>query len=844
MLLRLLKIPALTALIGLGCLGAEAAGDVSRPGFVTSRHVYPRGSECLLVFRAADAAAVRFDVSGWLPQTVSGRDGTYEYRIDTGQLRAGDYDVRAGCVRQGDVSETVVFPLTVGQPHNRERMQVWWMGGRGEDLDLVRARGFTGGLLPCIKAPIDAGTSLPDTLRVKQLLDRAACVDFSMGLYVYPLLSEQLTLREGAWGTLSNGKRAARVYPLAPPVREFARSTIESCMREFGEYPALRHVLMCSEYQTPKAHHPEAIRLAQQEMGLAEADNPLGFDLTRRRAVQSQNAEECADGLIPDGYPPYRFEKWWWERGHGTNAVNADMAPLVKAIRPDIVTWHEPYRSAPVRKSHTGLDMVVTWTYGHPDLRRLCYTTYLQAAARPEQQLVGHDISLFVYGRFAAPLVDATADSTHDSPGRDPFFTAGPDYAREATWLVFSQRPDVLMYYAATSLHFAKSTLDPRISSPETLDAIGETCRVLVEPYGPAVLDCVLVKPEVAVLASAAGAWFPAGKRPPGYRNELTVPFATLLLRNHVPFDVLLDDDVIEGRIDDYDVLVLPFSPTLTLALAERIRDFITRGGKVIANAPFRATLPGAIVTDYDLSCCYRVSGTRRGDMLTYGEYQRIMEQYAEQLRPHLTSVRRRASASTPRVVANSLDGGDVHYHFFVNDERVFGPRFGMHKLRPELGAPLTATLSVALDGRPVLYDVLRHKAVAYETHDGTAEFEATLPAARGMLVAALPEPIAAVRVSAPADACLGVPVTMRLEVLGESGRPFAASLPLRVDVVDPLGRRSEWCRYTTTRRGRRGTAQFVWTPAVNDVPGEWTVSVSDLVAGKRATVTLCVERR
>ncbi len=157
------------------------------------------------------------------------------------------------------------------------------------------------------------------------------------------------------------------------------------------------------------------------------------------------------DGLIADDHPVYRFLKWWWERGHGTSVLNAEMARVIKAGKPDVMVWHDPYRLAPVHHSHEGLDAISTWTYGHPDIRRLAYTTVLQAAAKPSGQKVMQNITLFLYGRYVIPLGRASSQPLADRAGRDPFFTAGPDYAREATWLVMSQRPDVLCYYAAGS---------------------------------------------------------------------------------------------------------------------------------------------------------------------------------------------------------------------------------------------------------------------------------------------------------------------------------------------------------------------------------------------------------
>src|SRR5690606_8478632 len=142
-----------------------------------------------------------------------------------------------------------------------------------------------------------------------------------------------------------------------------------------------------------------------------------------------------------DGDPPlYLFLKWWWERGHGTAAVNAAMSDAAKQYRSDLITYHDPYRLAPVRHSHKGLDMMATWTYGAPDIKRLIYTTYMQAAARPQNLLAHQSITLLLYGFMVMPLSGSTADFAFDFGGADPFFQAGPDYTRQAGWMVVSQR--------------------------------------------------------------------------------------------------------------------------------------------------------------------------------------------------------------------------------------------------------------------------------------------------------------------------------------------------------------------------------------------------------------------
>ncbi|HEO70000.1 MAG TPA: hypothetical protein ENN80_01975 [Candidatus Hydrogenedentes bacterium] len=796
------------------------------------RQIYVRGETATVAVKAPDSDAVAFDIDGWLPAEVPVKDGVAEYKADTALLRAGDYIVRARMLCAGEAVGTQVFPLTVAKVFDNERIPVWRWGGGGADKPWWQQRGFTGGWLASLRDPVDA-TDPKYVARIKQSIEEAARCDFELGFYMYPMISARWEKDETVKARLPDGSASSKVYPLEPAVVEHTRNLVESWLGRFEDYPGLRHVMLCSEWQTPYCVNDAVAELCREDTGLDINDFVTdGGAIVAPRTVQ--------DGIIEDDNPRYRFLQWWWQRGHGTAPLNEIQHAIVKRHRPDVTTWHEPYRLAPVRYSHKGLDCIGTWTYGAPDIKRLCYTTYLQAAARPERQLVHQDITLFVYGRFVIPLNESTANLAEDFSGKDPYFTAGPDYAREAIWLVLSQRPDILCFYSAGAMAPTKTTLDPYYSSPETYDAIGETCAALVKPYGPALRQCARVEPRVALLMSAASTWFRSSDWLTGYDNEKTLPYATLLMRNHVPFDVLLDEDILEGALDRYDVLVMPKADTLLRSMYERICAFAERGGRVIANNELRATIPRAIITDFGFSAWNRINGEAlaKGNAVTAEELRAIMEDYARELAPHLDGVPRPADAASQRILTNSLDGGGVRYHFFVNDDRTYGPRFGEWKLRFELGVPQTAELNIALDERPALYDALQHERIAYEEAAGRAVFTKRLPAARGKLVAALPEPIAGVAVKAPETATPGEVVELTIRVLGESGEAINGALPLRVDVADPAERLDQWGRYTTTRAG---VCTFRFIPAINDAPGEWNVRVTELIAGTQAETSITV---
>ncbi|MFO7973101.1 MAG: hypothetical protein R6V12_00535, partial [Candidatus Hydrogenedentota bacterium] len=642
--------------------------------FTTTRHAYERGEQVTFAVRALEADGAVFDVSGWLETEAAIEKHTAAYVLDTNLLREGDYVVRARLLEAGEGSALLKFPITIGPRHDDERIPVWRWGGGASNPEWWTQRGFTGGFLGSQRDPLQEGQDIGAIL---ERLDDATRYDFEVGLYLHPLLASRWEEDDSVIcrkpdGSLYEG-RYRKPYPLEPKVVDHAKATADTWAARLGEYPSLRHVLLHSEWQTPFCVNASAVQMAKEEAGI---------DL---REMLDENGRPKApsipeNGIIPDDFPHYRFLQWWWQRGHGTAVLNAMLHDIVKEHRPDAITWHDPYRLAPVRDSHKGIDCIATWTYGYPDIKRLCYTTYLQAAARPHGQLVQQDITLYVYGRFAVQLDESTADLASDYPGRDPFFTAGPDYAKEAIWLVVSQRPDIVCFYSAGALSPDNSTLDPYISSPETFDAIGQTCDVLVKPYGPTIKACERAQPHVALLMSAAAAWYDeTSPRLPGYDNEQTLPFATLLMMNHVPFDVVLDDDIREGALERYEVLVMPQPDTLTQSMHERIAAFASSGKTVITTPALRAPLPEATIVEFDFTHQKLINGNAlaKGEAVTAEEDREIMERYASELAPLLESVPRPARTRSPRALTNTLVNGKVAYHFFINDNRTYGPRFG-----------------------------------------------------------------------------------------------------------------------------------------------------------------------
>ena len=809
-----------------------------------TRHAFTNDETFVMRVDDKSLSGVRFDVSGFLGQTVAAKDGAAEFRFDTSLLRAGDYDVRAQpLVADKPSGAPKMLRISIAPPRNPQRMPVWnWFGAETPDLDWWTARGFNGFRFGVVRDPLVNGSSANTIARI---LDDGTRRNLDMGAYLYPTLSTKWAAEDESKNRVLklNGERdPKKPYPLEPEVLDYGKQVAKSWADRFAPFPSWDQALMSSEYYVPFALNDAALTDAKAELGIdlrevfkkeysASADYAV-FDPTKLPAQwQPKN------GIIEDDNLIYRVLDWWWTRGSGLTPLNAQMSGVLKAQRPDVQTWNDPYRLAAVHGSHQGLDIISTWTYGHPDIKRLAYATVLQAAARPTNQKVMPNITLFVYKRFVQPVGDSTANLEMDSPGDDPFFTQGPDYTREAMWLTFAQRPDLMAFYYGGTLRPDLSNLDPDVAAPETFDAIGEVSRSLIEPYGPVVLQSQRQKARVAVLMSAAASWFYGPNKAPGYANEAILPVCSLLLMNHVPFEVVLDDDIAAGRLSEFDALVIPRGDTLRRSDYDKIVAFAKAGKTVIAEGSLRAPIAGAKILDLDFGFQQLLDGSKLADKtgITADEFREKNEALAAKIAPLLAPFTTAATSNSPRVLLTTLESGTVRYVFAVNDNKTYGPRFGPWKLFHELGVRQKTQITLP-NATGAVYDALSRAVVTPKN----GAFDTTLAASRGKLFAVLPEPLGKIEITAPKTATRGKSVAVSARVLGVSGQPIAGSLPLQIEIFDANGDKHPASRYGATV-GPNWTLTQKLSPALNDAPGNWTIRVTEMLRGSSVEAKVAV---
>jgi len=131
--------------------------------------------------------------------------------------------------------------------------------------------------------------------------------------------------------------------------------------------------------------------------------------------------------------------------------------------------------------------------------------------------------------------------------------------------------------------------------------------------------------------------------------------------------------------------------------------------------------------------------------------------------------------------------------------------------------------LRVTLPQGGIVYDVRKGTALGWQK-----QLTIALPADEPVLLALSPQSLPEITVSAPVRASLGVTASVNINT---TGQPLAATQVFHVNVFDPGGRLVSY--YSGNVLSSDGHATFAVPLARNDVVGQWTVSVRDVLSGQ-----------
>ena len=757
----------------------------------------------------------------------SGKSQELKYHLRCSDLKPGKYELSI-ILNDGVSDISQKFNVNISEPPNSQRLSVLYWSGGSNMMELGMKYGFNSVSTGKFRQPLPLSEESSTTQRYRELFDKAVQLRANIGVYIYTVDSKEYKDHPEVYGVHRSvsGKKIdnqddSKLCLREPYIYEVSEEVTHSIMKILGTYPSFNQALINSEFSSSPCFSERCRAIMKEETGLDlyEYDvDPLHPPKTEAEAKEASLPEKLVkavpvNGVIADDNPYYRYYMWWWKRGMGDTLLNERLSDIIHDYNSDVITWHDPFRLAPVYGRHRGLDCIGQWTYTHPDPKYTAYIETLITGAKPEQQMVMPDMTTHEYQNWLAPTDSGTV-----------FI---PEHIlRENCWIALSRRPDIICHYIASEKYMAHN--------PKTYEMMTWMSENVYKPYGPFILEMERIPRKAAILCSAASMLFPEINR--GFwPNKAMYPFYSLLMMAHMPTDVIFDETITRYGLDQYDILFLHQCETLPRSVYDSVLAFKKRGGIVLGDMLLRADIP--LDYRYKINLDHRnrqlADLILKGEGVTADEDREIMSQYAAELRGVLDGkVERYVDSESPEVVFNVLRHGPVRYIFMVNDRRTYGDRFGQWKTFHARGVPqtVTATVNPGVDN-PVFYDIREHRRIPVEKSDGRFRFSSSLDACDGTIVAVYPFPLDNVSIECPSVMKRGEPGNIRVTILDSQGNSYGTQ-PIHLRVTDPNGVDKDYTDYYATSEGRFSVDII---PACNDMTGVWKISARDLTSDLEA---------
>lgn len=760
---------------------------------------------------------------------------TVEVSVDT-EVRPGFYPltVAASGKVEGRKFETEVDLelVVVPRPLPRKMPVLMWGGG---DLDRLEEIGFTHhlyymanyGKIWEAEEPTEAGN--PEELeKHASVLNEHLARGIGAAVYLYPgrwvARSEELLEQYGRVdreGLPYEGKD--NVCASFPEVQRYAYDVGASIARSFGEFPALQASLVHSEIRdgTSLCFH-EHDRAAYR----AFAGRDIPVEAVSKGGIRyGKIADFPRDRIVADDDPILKFYRWFWKEGDGWNELHSQVDLGLKSTgREDLWTFFDPAVRVPsVWGSGGDVDIVSQWSYSYPDPLKIGQAAdelFAMAAGDADQRVMKMTQVIWYRSQTAPKLPEEEAERAEwerELPDAR-FITISPDHMREAFWSKISRPIRGIMYHGWGSL--VKSEHGSyQYTNPETREVLKELVNTVVRPLGPTLLQVPDRPADVALLESFAAQVF-AGRGTSGWGRSWEADAHLVLQWAQLQPQIVYDEKIARDGLEGIRVLVMPGCDVLTESVAEEIRAFQDRGGLIVADEQ----VAPVIMPDIVLSS-YQRTGKAEADKVA-------LQEKAAALRRELDAFYRRyADSSNPDVVVRTRQRGSADYVFAVNDSRTFGEYVGHHGLVMEKGLPASARLSVdRRSGR--VYDLLHHQEVTTETTADGLSFDVELGPGGGSVYMIVEQEIAEVKVEAPGKVRRGKRAKVEVRVVDGSGKAIAAVIPVEVEILDGEGKPAEFSGYYGASDGELSLELDI---AENDLPGDWTIRLTELASGRSA---------
>ncbi|MBF0244115.1 MAG: hypothetical protein HQL31_02420 [Planctomycetes bacterium] len=532
--------------------------------------------------------------------------------------------------------------------------------------------------------------------------------------------------------------------------------------------------------------------------------------------------------IIPDDDPYLQYLlQWtgWFEYGGGPAEVEYDkiMEKRLRELREDLCIFQVP--GAIFGELEVVHVEIYSFLYNQPVTDALS-TMSLTRAMRKKPTPIWPLIGWFRYlptPKWTGDLIRAQANMCLAE-------------GAEAIWLT-------LMYWLDENDECQPGILREAEHMTPAIKDIGH----LLETYGPALKRVKPLRYPVAVLRSrttegyqqildpaaitearSRGSWVEGVWQ----HGQATSMGFGALLKAGLPAEFITEDEVLAGKLDAYEALVLLDHRYSPRGVVDRIDAYAASGKPVYADRSTLIRPVEAIDLPFDSSQVVKMvnlglRATRKTGLHTDIVYRRMVgleDEWAFLTRRFLDErmdkKQRILSSDNQNVIVRIGRSGEVDYVFVLSTD-VMGIQ--------------EAEITAQVRGNTA-YDMLSCDTEAITLQNDRLESRVSLPAGGMRVFMITPQPVSELKMEVYLN---DGEVEIDVDVYDDTGRIIPGSFPLNLEVKGPDGKTLPYGGNFGTEEGH---LHHNFRPAINDPQGEWIIRTSHLTTGHAAMRLLAIQ--
>lgn len=770
-----------------------------------------------------------------------------QYTAEAGDLKAGEsriveitnlgmdnstpgaYSFEAkltGVSPTGAVEDIMKDMLSIGPAMPPDSMPVLMWGGG--NINVMKASGFThdlGGLAESVRR----STNLEATAAsINETLDRYVAAGFRRASY-FTLAHAKDLIEKFPRYTKDGAPVVKNIEASNPEYQAIITDVADKTSKIIANHPGCDAMLINSEVRDSTSpsfgkYEPEAFKKF--------AGYPIPEQVTARSGINySRISNFPFSRIVKDDDPIFTYYKWFWKVGDGWNTVHSKVSEAYhKNIKRPYWSFFDPaVRVPPVWGSGGTVDYISHWTYAYPDpIRSAAVTDEMRAMAdgQPGQDVMSMT-QIICYRSATAPVGSVPENEpawVKDSP-KGPYISIPPDSLRASIWSMISRRVQGIMFHGSQSLWGKPGNSGYVMTNPDTKVMLSKVLNEVVKPLGPTLKRIPERKPEVAILQSFASSVF-AGRGTWGWSGWLFETHLMLQWANLSPA-VIYEEKIARDGLDGIKVLCLFHCDVLAESAYKKILEFQKKGGIIVADE----FLTPAIMPDILVPSIVRSSKADVGKKQIQDAAASLRAQLDKWYKPY-------SDADNMDLITRVRTFKDADYLFVLSDKRTFGDYLGPWGLTMEKGLPNSGNVILKRNAK-VVYDVLAHQEVPFETKDGAITIPQKFETNDGRLLLVMDKKIGKVKCQVPSTCKVGEQVQLNIKVMDDSffAKPIQALIPIDISITSPDGITLD-CSGAACAED--GVYNYNFTPY--SITGKWTVTVTELASGKKTRENFVVK--